>query len=266
MIEMTGNTPIFTHILNRICELVPKSQAELLRVGAEKVTLETLAYVKFGNYNAWKADGLARTSARLEKRIDEGHEGELAFTLSTMKGRIVDDAIDAVAKWGASLIYPSTPMNTEPGTKAKFNHHTKDRERWIASLGFTHKNAGKGVTRTLFGENFTQLREELEEAWPEQLEGTEPTTSSKGFVNIVGPAATFASKVRYSAGLPDSKAEQLQHDTKVLASWIKLGCDFERTKDGTAVGLGAFYEPLVLQLLAAETQEEPDEKQEEAAA
>lgn len=239
------NCPVFSTIISFVLPKVTPEAKRALEAAIKQTSLETDAFPRSGNFTAYSLDELARSSAKAERRADI--PGEWAFTYSTMQGRRVDDIIYVALMHASSWVFPPTARTDTKGDGTpKMQTHEAQREKWIKALGFDRTEItkdGKVVgRRTLFGDAFSELKDQLEKEIPERFYGTEKPASTKQMLPLVAPASLGAVTLRYNAYRKSASADNILYDVKVLSIFLLNGWTFPTSDEGVVEGdLPAFY-------------------------
>lgn len=178
-------------------EIRPKVEAAFAALFAEQ-----RGFVRNGNRTAYNLDQLAFTSSKIEPTSDGP-----VYVTSTMKGRRPEDTVFAyLFDHVSTYVFPPTPRGDSTPEKPKFQRHVKARTAWVASLGFSKAEVGKGSRNTLSLEipGTRELLADVAALTPEVFEGTEkPKPASKAFIKIVLPASLGSIEARISVYDPE---------------------------------------------------------------
>jgi hypothetical protein len=243
------NTPL-TFLVFDFLRTLPLTKEALAALDPAEASIldEFDVFVRANNRTNYRIDGLAAASARMERLID-GRDG-WALTYSTMKGRRVDDVLYCLLDHASSFVFPATEREDKgKDGKPKMQSHRADRDRWIASLGYTKAEIGKGK-RNLFGDTFQELKDELEAMIPERFEGTEQPQTAKQLLALIAPAALGAEVIRIN--VYKANHEGNTNSLISLMRFLLAGYRFQTKPDsGEVIGeLAQFYAGLAEKKLA----------------
>jgi hypothetical protein len=220
--------PIFTKIALFAAKISPINKKDIERAIA-RIKDEFDGFVRTGNRTDYRRvdDNHPEAEAFSSAAIEVMSNGDRAFVHSTMVGRRIEDMIHVVLWEISEVIFPPqerADVNTSgpnAGQK-KLNHMKRERNAWIAGLGFTKAKVGKGQ-RALFGDQWAPLKEELEKLIPERFVGTDKPSTQKLMVPLIAPPrlkSCTATINLYREVAPEAK---LAISTELLVAWLQDG-------------------------------------------
>ena len=257
---------ICTMVWDRVKELIKThSPVEKAAVDARYALIEDEfdVFVRNGNRTDYRRDDEAASSAAIEPLSDK--PGKYALTYSTMKGRRVDDILFAILDFLSIGVFPPVEREDKNTTgpnagKPKLSHRRKERDQWIAALGYRAAlvnapltEGGLGFTdgqhkgkRAVFGDQFAELKAKLESLIPERFEGTlKPTLTNFQNLPLTIPA-TLSTGMTGSIYLPVARPQVedvslITKSTQRLRAFLLAGFSIPTSKDGKMSEIGAYY-------------------------
>jgi hypothetical protein len=245
--------PIFTRICNFVKNLaITPAAKDAVDLAVASVASEFDVFIRNGNRTDYRRDSEAFASAKMEPILFEGKDtGKWAHTYSTMEGRRVDDIIYVALDHISLFVFPPQERaDTKKDGTAKVQSRRKERDNWIASLGFAKVEAGKGK-RNLFGDAFSELKTELDLSIPERFKGTEAPTTAKQMIALVESARRNGLISRINVYKQTASEEKVKASFEEIMLYILDGCSFQLNEEGKVAGeLASFYADMVFAKIA----------------
>jgi len=258
-------TPITNKIFDRLLEILkgaPSAVIDTVKAAHALIVDETDDFVRNGNRTDYRRDGLAASSAKVEPLLEPA--GKFALTYSTMKGRRVDDILYALLDFVSTVLYPPVERadanKTGPNAgKPKMNSRIAERNAWLDSIGYRVEVSGKGK-RTVFGDQFAELKAELERLIPERFEGTEqPTLTNFQNLPLSIPAslnAGFVGSIYLPVAREGAPEELVSKSVARLRAHLMIGYTFVKTsKTNKMSPLSEFYNERVNLVASADAEQ-----------
>ena len=236
---------IFSRIVDFVKGLpITAAAKEAADKALESVVAEYDVFIRNGNRTDYRRDAEAFASSRMEPMLVDGKivPDQWAHTYSTMEGRRVDDIIYTALDHISLFAFPPQARgDLKKDGSNKVQSRRKERDNWIASLGFTKVEAGKGK-RNLFGDSFQSLKDELEASIPQRFKGTEAPTTAKQMIALVENAKRNGCISRITVYKSTAKEEQVKQSFDEILLYIMDGCTFQTDDQGRVQGeLASFY-------------------------
>jgi hypothetical protein len=260
--------PIFKKVVDFVKNLpITPAAKEAADKALASVAAEYDVFIRNGNRTDWRRDAEAFASAKMEPILSEGKDtGKWAHTYSTMEGRRVDDIIyTALDHISLFAFPPQERADTKKDGTAKVQSRRKERENWIASLGYSKPEVGKGK-RNLFGDAFADLKTDLDLTIPERFKGTEAPTTAKQMIALVESARRNGLISRINVYKATASEEKVKSSFEEIMLYVLDGCTFQLNDEGKVAGeLASFYADMVFAKVAAMKAEADAKAKEEQA-